>query len=107
MRLLPYFDAYVVGCQPRALLFPGLAAERVLSPSGQAGNFPVLLIDGIVAGVWSQRRSGRTLAITVEPFDRLTATQRRALDEQVERIGAFLDGTPRLTIGPVTVGGHA
>lgn len=107
VRLLPYFDAYVVGCQPRALLFPDRAAERALTPSGQAGNFPVLLIDGTVAGVWSQRRAGRTLAITVEPFDRLTATQRRALDDQAERIGAFLDATPLVTIGAVTTGGHA
>jgi hypothetical protein len=107
VRLLPYFDAYVVGCHPRALLFPGRAAERALSPSGQAGNFPVLLIDGVVAGVWHQRRSGRKLDITVEPFARLTAPQRRALDGQVERIGAFLEGTLHLTIGSVTAGGHA
>jgi len=107
VRLLPYFDAYTVGCQPRKLLFPGRAAERALTPSGQAGNFPVLLIDGTVAGVWHQRRSGRKLDITVEPFDRLTATQRRELDDQVERIGEFLGGKPQLTIGTVTAGGHA
>jgi hypothetical protein len=106
VRLLPYFDAYTVGCQPRELVFPGRAAERALA-GGQAGNFPVLLIDGIVAGVWHQRRSGRKLDITVEPFDRLTATQRRELDDQVERIGDFLEGKPQLTIGAVTVGGHA
>jgi hypothetical protein len=107
VRLLPYFDAYTVGSQPRELLFPGQAAERALTPSGQAGNFPVLLIDGTVAGVWHQRRSGRWLDITVEPFDQLTATQRHDLDDQVERIGAFLEGNPRLTIGIVTTGGHA
>jgi len=107
VRLLPYFDAYTVGCQPRELLFPGRAAERALTPSGQAGNFPVLLIDGTVAGVWHQRRSGRKLDITVEPFDQLTAIQRHELDDQVERIGEFLDGNPQLTIGTVTAGGHA
>jgi hypothetical protein len=106
VRLLPYFDAYTVGCQPRELLFPGRAAERALA-GGQAGNFPVLLIDGTVAGVWHQRRSGRKRDITVEPFDRLTATQRRELDEQVERIGEFLEGKPHLTIGTVTAGAHA
>ena len=67
----------------------------------------MLLIDGTVAGVWHQRRSSRTIDITVEPFDRLTATQRRELDDQVERIGEFLDGKPQLTIGTVTAGGHA
>jgi hypothetical protein len=107
IRLLPYFDAYVVACQPRELLFPGRAAGRALSPSGQAGTFPVLLIDGTAGGVWHQRRSGRKLDITVEPLGRLAASQRRELDGQVERLGEFLGAEPRLTIGPVTVGSHA
>ena len=47
--LLPYFDAYAVGCHPRERLFPGAAAERALA-RGQAGNRPVLLVDGVVAG---------------------------------------------------------
>ena len=106
VRLLPYFDAYIVGCQPREKLFPGRAAVRALA-GGQAGNFPVLLMAGTVAGVWHQRRSGRKLDITVEPFDPLTTAQRRALDEQVERIGEILEGKPQLTLGAVTAGPHA
>jgi Winged helix DNA-binding domain len=106
VRLLPYFDAYVVGCHPRELLFPGRAAERALA-GGQGGNYPVLLINGVVAGVWHLRRAGRKLDITVEPLGRLSAAHRRALHDQVARIGEFLEGTPKLTIGPVTVGGHA
>jgi hypothetical protein len=104
--LLPYFDSYVVGCHPRALLFPGRAAERALA-GGQAGNFPVLLIDGVVAGIWHHRRSGRYVDITVEPLEPLTTPQRRLLDEQVEHIVQVLVGKPRLTIGAVTVGAHA
>ena len=106
VRLLPYFDAYTVGSHPRALVFPRRAAERALS-GGQAGNFPVLLVDGTVAGVWHLRRAGRKVHVTVEPFQELGAARRRALDEQVERIGAFLGSTPTLTIGTITVGGHA
>ena len=67
----------------------------------------MLLIDGTVAGVWHQRRSGRWLDITVEPFEDLTAKERRDLDGQVERMGAFLDAQPRLTIGTVIAGAHA
>ncbi len=88
VRLLPCFDAYVVGSQPRDLLFPGRAAQRALIPSGQAGNYPVFLVDGIVAGVWHQRRSGRWLDVTVEPFGRL-------------------DAPPGLTIGTISAGAHA
>jgi hypothetical protein len=106
VRLLPYFDAYAVGSHPRELVFPGAAAHRALS-GGQAGNFPVLLVDGVVAGVWHQRRPGRKIDVTVEPLRPLTAARRRELDEQVQRLGAFLGGNPTLTIGAVTVGGHA
>jgi uncharacterized protein YukE len=105
--LLPYFDAYVVGSHPRDQLFPGKATARALAPSGQAGNYPVMLIDGVVAGVWHQRRSGRRIDVTVEPLTRLTPGQQRALETQVERIGEILEGQARLTIGAVTSGGHA
>lgn len=108
LRLLPYFDAYVVGCHPRDRLFPGPAAARALSRTGQAGNFPVLLIDGTVAGVWHLRRSGRKADLTVEPLAPLSAAGRRALDKEAARIGTFLDVTDlRLTIGTVTAGQHA
>jgi hypothetical protein len=78
-----------------------------LAPSGQAGNYPVLLIDGAVAGVWHQRRSGRKIEVTVEPLGRLAADQHLKLQSQVERIGEILEGEPRLTIGTVSAGGHA
>ncbi|WP_433428969.1 winged helix DNA-binding domain-containing protein [Nonomuraea sp. CA-141351] len=106
VRLLPYFDAYVVAGRPREFLYPGAAASRALT-GGQAGNFPVLLVDGDVGGVWHQRRSGNKIDVTVEPLRDLTAAQLRELDEQVERMGEVMEGRPRLTIGPVTVGPHA
>jgi hypothetical protein len=105
--LLPYFDAYVVGSHPRDPLFPGQATARARAPSGQAGNYPVLVIDGVVAGVWHQRRSGKWIDVTVEPLQMLSAPQRRALQAQVDRIAEILEGEPRLTIGTVTAGAHA
>jgi hypothetical protein len=107
IRLLPYFDAYVVAGQPRNQLYPGAAAVRALTPAGQAGNYPVLLVDGVVGGVWHQRRSGRTIAITVEPLQQLTAPQRRQLDEEASLVGAVMEAAVMLTVGTVTVGAHA
>jgi len=107
IRLLPYFDAYVVAGQPRERLYPGAAATRALTPTGQAGNYPVLLVDGVVGGVWHQRRSGRKLAITVEPLRELTAPQRRQLDDEISLVGAVMQATPTLTVGTVTAGAHA
>jgi uncharacterized protein YndB with AHSA1/START domain len=106
VRLLPYFDAYVIAAQPRERLFPGAAFERALA-GGQAGNFPVLLVDGVVAGVWHQRRQGRRTTVTVEPLVRLTARQERELGEQVERVGEVLEARAELVIGEVRVGPHA
>jgi hypothetical protein len=106
VRLLPYFDAYAVGCHPRELVFPKRAFERALS-NGQAGTFPVLLMDGVVSGIWHQRRSGKKLFLTVEPFQDLTARQRSELDEQIARVAEFIDAKPEMTIGMVTTGSHA
>ncbi|MFF5521085.1 winged helix DNA-binding domain-containing protein [Streptomyces coeruleorubidus] len=106
VRLLPYFDAYVIAAQPRERLFPGAAYERALA-GGQAGNYPVLLVDGVVAGIWHQRRQGRRTTVTVEPLVRLTARQERELGEQVERVGEVLEARPELMVGEVKVGPHA
>src|SRR5215475_15331557 len=107
IRLLPYFDVYAVAGQPRERLYPGAAATRALTPAGQAGNYPVLLVDGVVGGVWHQRRSGRKLAITVEPLRELTALQRRQLGDEAELVGAVMEATATLTVGTVTAGAHA
>jgi Winged helix DNA-binding domain len=106
LRLLPYFDAYVVAGQPRDRLFPGPAASRALA-GGQAGNYPVLLIDGVVGGVWHQRRTGRRLAIRVEPLRELTSPQRRQLDDEVALVGEVMEAGATLTVGKVAVGPHA
>jgi hypothetical protein len=105
LHLLPYFDAYVVAGQPRDLLFPAQAATRALA-HGQAGNFPVILIDGTVAGVWHHRRSARVVHLTVEPFADLTRVQLNELRRPADRVGRILGLAPELSIGPVKVGPH-
>ena len=101
------FDAFVVASQPREQLYPGATATRALRPAGQAGNYPVVLVDGVVAGVWHQRRSGRKLNVTVEPLRKLKSSQQRELADQVERVARIVDAVPDLTIGQVAAGPHA
>lgn len=104
--LLPHFDAYAVGAYPRETVFPGRAFERALN-RGQAGNYPVILVDGVVRGVWHQRRSGTKLTVTAEVFIRETAALRAQIADRAERIAAIQEARLELVHGPVTVGPHA
>ncbi len=69
----------------------------------------MLLVDGVTAGVWHQRRQGRRTTVTVEVLGggELTARQERELTEQVERVGEVLQARPELVLGEVKVGPHA
>ena len=105
-RLLPYFDSYVVAGQPRESLFPGAAGARALA-RGQAGNYPVILIDGVVSGLWHHRRSGKKVEITAELFRPAGSLQLDELAQQADRVGSFLQSEVRLALGAVDIGGHA
>ncbi len=106
VRLLPYFDSFGIDAYPRERFFPGRAFERATA-RGQAGNYPLLVVDGEVAGVWHQKRSGRRIAVTVEPLGKLGAGRMRELEAQVVRVGEVLEGAASLTVGEVAVGPHA
>ena len=60
-----------------------------------------LLVDGRVTGIWERRARGRRLELSVEATEPLPSRQRRPLDEEVARVGAFLGAEPSLTVGPL------
>jgi winged helix DNA-binding protein len=84
VRLLPAFDQYVVAAprDERATANP----ERIYRPGGWFS--PVLLVDGVMAGVWT--RDGDT--VTIEPF----ADVGQATREAAEAEAAGLPGAPRV-----------
>lgn len=88
IRLLPHFDPLPRRVAPADAAVSRRAGDRALS-GGQAGTFPVLLVDGEVAGVWHRRRSGRRLRVTVEPFGRLSASQRGQLETEAGRVAVI------------------
>ena len=60
---------------------------------------PTLLVDGAVAGLWRQAKKGKRVEITVEPVRRLSPGERRELETEAARIGAFLGAEPILRVG--------
>jgi uncharacterized protein YcaQ len=91
VRLLPAFDAWVVGASRKApaLLDPRHRA-RVYRPQGWFS--PVVLVNGRMVGVWRHKRSGRPLRVELEPFGRLPSWARAQLEDEVERLAGYLGG---------------
>ena len=78
VRLLPAFDQYVVAAprDTRATTAP----ERIYRPGGWFS--PVLLVDGVMAGVW-RLEDGE---VTVEPFAKLDGDVRAAAEAEAARL---------------------
>ncbi len=94
VRLLPAFDQYVTGTSPReAFVAPG-DLRRVFKRQGFVS--PVLLVDGRIEGIWTHERHGDAVRVKVEPFRPLRPTVRADLAGEVERLAAFLGGSPGL-----------
>jgi hypothetical protein len=100
LRLLPEYDVYVMGFRERDELVPPAVREQVAVHGkgryeGPAGT-PFLMIDGLCAGIWSRKKSAKRLELTVEPARKLTRAERGALNDEAERLGAFLGLEPLL-----------
>jgi len=102
IRLLPEYDAYVMGFRERDRLIPSPVRAQVAEHGrgryeGPAG-VRLLLVDGVTAGTWKRAKRGKRLEIGVTPIRRLGRRERDGLETEVVRIGAFLGLEPVLTI---------
>jgi len=100
VRLLPEYDPYVMGFREREHLVPPEVRRQVAAHGkgryeGPAGT-PFLVVDGLCAGIWRRRRTSKGVELTVEPARPLTKAERAGLEEEAERIGAFLGLQPLL-----------
>jgi Winged helix DNA-binding domain len=89
VRLLPAFDVYVAATRPRASLVDRRFEDLVFRRAGWIS--PVVAVDGWINGVWKHERSAGSIEITVQPFDRLSASQRKKIGAEADRLGHFLD----------------
>ncbi|HVL25948.1 MAG TPA: crosslink repair DNA glycosylase YcaQ family protein, partial [Thermomicrobiales bacterium] len=97
VRLLPGFDQYVVTSpRDREAILPQAHRAQIHRPQGWIS--PVLCIGGVFRGVWKHERKGRNVRIEVAPFGKVTRAEQRGIVTEAERLGAYLDATPDLTI---------
>jgi hypothetical protein len=84
VRFLPTFDATLLAHARRALIIREEDRPRIFSTK-MPQSLPTFLVDGQVAGTW-RHEDGH---IVLQPFARLDAADRRALEEEGERLAAF------------------
>ncbi|MBI1259691.1 MAG: winged helix DNA-binding domain-containing protein [Chloroflexi bacterium] len=86
VRLLPAFDAYLLGYRQREDLVRKEHQPEVYH-GGQ--TVPVVLVDGLAAGVWRYERTPKRLKITVKAFEAFDREVERLIVEEADDIGRF------------------
>lgn len=88
VRLLPSFDAYLLGHRDKAHLVDAAHYKAVYRNAGWLSQ--ALLVNGQVRGTWEHRRRGRTLAVRVRPFAPLARATRTAIEAEASSLARFL-----------------
>ena len=85
VRFLPQYDNVFLSHDDRSRI------SGVLSWGVEFGWKSVILVDGGITGAWRVRRGGKVATMTIELGRVLSPSERQDLDEEAERLGAFLD----------------
>ena len=84
VRFLPKWDNVLLAFADRTRVLPEEHRKTVIKVNGDVAQ--TFLVDGFVAGTW-RAEDGRVL---IEPFAPLTRSVKRELEEEAERLEAFL-----------------
>ena len=87
VRLLPYFDGFLLGHKEKTHLVDAAHYKRVYRAQGWLS--PVVLVDGRAAGVWSHERKGARLSVRVTPFRAMAQATRALVREEADDLGRF------------------
>jgi hypothetical protein len=83
-RFLPTWDATLLVHARRTGLLPEPYRPRIFTAKAPQ-SFATFLVDGRVAGTWRYEDGG----VRLEPFERLASADRRAVEDEAGRLGAF------------------
>ncbi len=90
-RLVPAFDAYLLGWEDRAYAVPPEQVDKV-----RLGGMirAVALVDGRAVGTWAARRSGRRMQVDLDEWVEISAAARAGLDAEAADVVRFETGAP-------------
>ncbi len=95
IRLLPYFDTFLLGHKEREHLLPMKNRPNVYRAQGWIA--PVVLVDGRVTAVWEHARKANHLRVKVMPFDSISRRLVADIHEEAQDLGRFL-GIPNVDV---------
>ena len=87
VQLLGHFDTYLLGHKERTQVVAERHRKLVFRPAGWV--YPVVLVDGMAVGNWSQKARARSTDLMMEPFGRLRKGVRPAIREEAKDLGRF------------------
>jgi hypothetical protein len=87
IRLLPIFDSYLLAHRDKDHLLSAKHYKRVYRNQGWIS--PVVLIDGVIAGVWSHKLQNKKLHVEIEPFGSLSRATRAGIEREAECLARF------------------
>ena len=88
LRLLPSFDAYMLGHFEKQHLVEAHYYKRVFRD--QWWISPAILLDGRVIGTWVTARGKKNAVLSIEPFEKLSKPHRARIEAEVESLARFL-----------------
>ncbi len=95
IRLLPYFDTFLLGHRAREHLVAMEHRNTIYRAQGWIA--PVVLVDGRAVAVWAHTRKANQLRISITPFGPLSPSTAAGIRDEAQDLGRFL-GVPNVDI---------
>ncbi len=95
VRLLPYFDSFLLGHKEREHLVAMKDQKSVYRAQGWVA--PVVLVDGRAAGVWAHAREGNRLRVNVAKFRSISRPITAGIRVEARDLSRFL-GAPDVDV---------
>jgi len=87
VRLLGAYDNYNLGYQSRDFAVKPANVEQIVPGGGIVR--PTITVDGRFVGTWTSKRSGKKLAVKIEPFAPLEPAVELAIAAEIADVGRF------------------
>jgi hypothetical protein len=89
VQLLPAFDEYLIAYANRSAALEGIDNKKTISDNGIFR--PIIVINGQVRGLWKRTTKKDKVFIETEHFQPFDTKTIKAIDQEIERYGIFLD----------------